>query len=351
MSVSAVPSQAVAAQAGWLRSPGFDLHLIATTSIVALASGAAALVRPDLFQVILILDLWLLGYHHVISTFTRLCFDRDSFREHRFLVVELPIIVIAATAAAVMLLGAWVLPTTYLYWQWFHYTRQSYGVERMYRRKAPAGASINDYLTTRALYLVPLFGILYRSWQQPQTFLGMEVKYLPVSDIGLWIVGILAGSALLAWLGTTLMALARGELAFAHFLYVLSHHAIFITGYCLISDITTGWLVLNVWHNIQYIMFVWQFNNKRFGDQVDPQHVFLSTLSQRKHVLGYLGVCIAIATLIYGVLIVSGSYALQDAVSLALVASMVLNFHHYVVDGIIWKRRKAAAAFQAAAGP
>ena len=319
--------------------------MIGGISAIALLTGAVSLMRPELFGMILVLDLWLLGYHHVISTFTRLCFDKASFREHRFLVVQLPFIVIAATVGAVYLFGAWVLPTTYLYWQWFHYTRQSYGIERMYRRKAPAGATINDYITTRALYLLPLFGILYRSWQQPAQFLGMEVKYLPVSDIGLWIVGGLAGVAVLAWLGYSLLALARGELALAHFLYTLSHHVIFLTSYCLIQDITTGWLVLNVWHNLQYILFVWWFNNKRFNEQVDPDAVFLSTLCQKQHVLGYLAVCLGVATLIYGGLrLAYQAYSYEDAVSVALVVSMVLNFHHYVVDGIIWKRKKPAPA-------
>ena len=349
MSVSAVPSQLSLEEAGWLRSKPFDLSLIVLVAALALVTGGVALWQPHLFAVILILDLWLLGYHHVISTFTRLCFDKESFRQHRFLVVELPLIVIAATVGAVYSLGAWVLPTTYLYWQWFHYTRQSYGIERMYRRKAPEGTVVYDYLTTRALYLLPAFGILYRSWQQPERFLGMEVKYLPVSDVGLWIVGGLAAVAFIAWLGSSLFSLAKGELALAHFMYTLSHHVIFFVGYCLIPDITTGWLVLNVWHNLQYIMFVWWFNNKRFGDAVDPKAVFLSTISQKKHVLGYIGLCVGIATLVYGGLqVTSQTYLYEDAISVALMVSMVLNFHHYVVDGIIWKRRKQLPAAQSA---
>lgn len=341
MSASVASARPLAAEVGWLRSPTFDLSLIGAVTLAALVAGGLALARPELFGLVLILDLWLLGYHHVVSTFTRLCFDRASFREHRFLVVQLPFIVLAATGAAVYLVGAWVLPTTYLYWQWFHYTRQSYGIERMYRRKAPTGTTIHDYLTTRALYLLPLFGILYRSWQQPSRFLGMEVKYLPVSDAGLWIVGGLAAAAVGAWLATSLRAAWRGELALAHFLYVASHHLIFVTGYCLIENITTGWLVLNVWHNLQYIMFVWWFNNKRFNNQVDPQARLLSTLSQTQHIIGYLCLCVGIATLIFGGLqAFSNTYAFADAVSVALVASMVMNFHHYVVDGVIWRRKK-----------
>ena len=150
MSVSTAQPRSITAEAGWLRSPAFDLNLIVVIALAALACGALALAQPELFGVILVLDLWLLGYHHVASTFTRLCFDKESFKEHRFLVIELPIIVIACTIAAVFIFGSWVLPTTYLYWQWFHYTRQSYGIERMYRRKAPEGTRVHDYFTTRS---------------------------------------------------------------------------------------------------------------------------------------------------------------------------------------------------------
>ena len=51
---------------------------------------------------------------------------------------------LVATVSAVALLGVWILPTVYLYWQWFNYTRQSYGVERIYRRKAGDDGSTGD---------------------------------------------------------------------------------------------------------------------------------------------------------------------------------------------------------------
>jgi len=47
----------------------------------------------------------LLGYHHVVSTFTRLVFDAESFRRHGYLVVQVPLLVIAGTVAAVAMFG------------------------------------------------------------------------------------------------------------------------------------------------------------------------------------------------------------------------------------------------------
>ncbi|HSG70477.1 MAG TPA: hypothetical protein VLA12_08685, partial [Planctomycetaceae bacterium] len=213
--------------------------------LIALLSGMISLIVPALFLAILILDLWLLGYHHVVSTFTRLVFDKVSFREHRFLVIQLPLIVIAGTLFVVWSVGywmpislttdqatrtfgqicidgLWILPTTYLYWQWFHYTRQSYGIERMFRRSAPEGTVISDRASKLALYSVPLFGIAYRSWQANPKFLFMDVVYIPMPFPLLCCLGVLAAGAFGYWIFTLLAAARIGALSAPHTLYLLS---------------------------------------------------------------------------------------------------------------------------------
>jgi hypothetical protein len=115
-----IMSTAVVSQpqtAGWLRSAGFDHFFVMGVLALALLSGAVVVARPELFKLILAADVWLLGYHHVIATYTRLAFDRDSLREHRFFVFYLPFIVIGATFALALSVGVWVIATVYLYWQ------------------------------------------------------------------------------------------------------------------------------------------------------------------------------------------------------------------------------------------
>src|SRR5687768_15460493 len=161
-----------------LRGVGFDLTYVGGIASLALLMGWVVTSNPKLFPVIFVINGWLLGYHHVVSTYTRLTFDRDSFSEHRFLVVWLPFIVVAGVVMAWAVMGSWVLTTTYLYWQWWHYTRQSYGVSRIYSRKA--SLPINNTLTNLTVYAVPVWGILYRSYQAPDKYLFTEVKVLPV---------------------------------------------------------------------------------------------------------------------------------------------------------------------------
>jgi len=320
---------------GWLRSREFDLGFIAAIAGVALLSGFAVSMNPKLLVPIMLADLWLLGYHHVVSTFTRLAMDRESFRAHRFIVLYLPFIVLAAVSMMAAGLGLWSIVTLYLYWQWFHYARQSWGVSQVYRRKA--GGIPGDNLTVMqiAFYLLPLWGILHRSYQAPAEFLSMPIKVLPVPGLLVDIVGIAALAGVAWFLVTRLLLWWQGRLPLAHTLYVLSHYLIFYVGYIAIDDITVGWLTVNMWHNAQYILFVWMFNNNRFKGGVEPKAKLLSYISQTRNAWVYFVACLVLSTVIYLPLAVSAA-----AVPTLMFIYQVINFHHYIADSIIWKVRR-----------
>jgi len=326
---------------GWLRNTRFDLTLILGVAALALASGALVVAQPALFPLILVIDLWLLGYQHVVSTFTRLSFDRQSFRQHRMLVVVLPFVVLGAVVGGALWVGGWLLSTTYLYWQWFHYTRQSYGIERAYRRKAAGAVAGDPRLARWALYLLPLWGILYRSYQAPETFLGLELRTLRVPYWLVAVSAVVALAVLAAWSTQVVRALWAGDRLQAHTLYVLSHSVVFASGYLLIENINHGWLVVNVWHNAQYILFVWMYNNNRFKSGLDPRARLLSYLSQRRNWPVYFLVVVAISTVVYFGLENSMRLVEQrSTLPLFMIAYQTINFHHYLVDGLIWKMRK-----------
>ncbi|HEY6508800.1 MAG TPA: hypothetical protein VIY56_12360, partial [Vicinamibacterales bacterium] len=78
-------------------STAFDLTLLAAPIACGLAAAAAVVAEPRLFAPLLFADLWLLGYHHVVATYTRMAFDVGSLARHRFLAVDLLLIVTAIT--------------------------------------------------------------------------------------------------------------------------------------------------------------------------------------------------------------------------------------------------------------
>lgn len=330
---------------GLLRSPGFDFTFVVGLAAIAIATGFLVTSNPELFIPILMLDLWLLGYHHVISTYTRLVFDKDSFNEHKKLVLYLPIAVAVCVTATAMTAGLWSLATIYLYWQWFHYTRQSEGISKAYGGKS-RDKDIGNLLVARlAFYLVPLAGILHISARQPTHFLSMPVKTLPVPAGVLWIFDALAVIAVSVWFGYQLRAWIRGRFAAPYFVYMLSHFAVFSVAYIGLSNINYGWLTVNIWHNAQYIMFVWLFNNRRFKGTVDGSHAILSTLSQNGRFPLYILACLTLSTAVYFLIEHFGVGALGTwmgvpAAIAAIVIYQTINFHHYIVDSLIWKLRK-----------
>jgi hypothetical protein len=77
---------------------------------------------------------------------------------------------------------------------------------------------------------------------------------------------------------------------------------------------------------------------------VDPQRRFLSTISQPRNVLLYAFVCWAIGSILY--VNIDGVLRLlsESVLPLSLLAYMTINFHHYVVDAIIWRRPRRSAS-------
>jgi hypothetical protein len=324
---------------GYLLNSGFDSLFVLGLPIFALLSALVVIQQPSLFPIVLAMDLWFFGYHHVVATYTRLCFDRESFRQHRFALFYLPPLVLAATLAVGLGIGVWAIVTIYLYWQWFHYARQSWGIAQIYRRKAEHKFTEPEWFSKLAFWAVPVWGILQRSAEQPAAFIGLDLWTFPVPMWAAHAAGIATVLILGAWAFLRLRMWQRGELPVVQTLYVITHFIIFGAAYVFIEDITYGWLAINIWHNLQYLLFVWLFNNQKFRGGIDPRAPLLSRLSQARNVALYFMVTLGITIVVY-----AGVQAfVADLLVLAIPVILLYqtaNFHHYIVDSLIWKARK-----------
>jgi hypothetical protein len=335
--------------AAWLYGRNFDVAFIVGVAGFALLCGAALQANPTWFAPLFFLSMWGLGFPHVIATFTRLAFDKPTLAEHRFLVFALPPLLFVAVLALGMSQGQWILATIYLHWQAFHYTRQSYGIAQAYARCGDNAAGVNQQLSRWILYIVPLWGILYRSLQAPPSFVNLDIRFLPVPELAVRAVGVASASLILWWCIEQWRLARRGQLALSHFLYMVSHLAVFVTGYLLIESLDTGWLVVNIWHSAQYILFVWYFQAKRFGGRIDPQRRFLSWLSLPQNAVWFFATCLAISTVAYSLCFELSAVFPLRPVTLALLIGQTLNYHHYIVDAVIWRRPAMARALAATA--
>ncbi|HEY7191906.1 MAG TPA: hypothetical protein VH436_35405 [Vicinamibacterales bacterium] len=322
----------------------FDTTLLVAPLIAGLAAAAIVTADQSLYPILLVADLWLLGYHHVIATYTRLAFDGQSLRRNRFLAVDLLLVVTAVTLLVAMSAGVWVIVSAFLYLQWFHYMRQGYGIARMYFRATPQGQlpGARDWAADLVIYLVPIYGIAARSASMGTQFLGLPVRALAVPDAAVTLAGIFAAAAVAVWFLRTVRATLNDTVDVPYTCFILSHVAIFMLAYVVIADVNTGWLAINVWHNFQYVLVVWMANAKRYAHGIDPSARLLSRISQPGRAVAYFVTCVGITTLVYGLLNRFTVLVLGGGMGLTVGTYMGINFHHYVVDALIWKRRKTA---------
>lgn len=327
----------------YLRNPVFDSFFIGFIPLVAISSAWFVYLKPEFFNLVLFLDLTLLGYHHVISTYTRLGFDKKSLIENRVIVFYLPPIIMALVAILVVYDTGWIVSTIYLHWQWYHYSRQSEGIAKSIKFKSKSVEAGSETFNRIVFYLIPIACFMAMSSRQPQKFLYMDVYTVPIP---VFIANILLGLAAVVfcvWLVRQLQAVGSGQLKRGHLAYLLSHHIIYLVAYVVISEVSIGWLAINIWHNMQYISFVWHFNTNKFKAGFDKRQPVISWISQSNRAFIYVGFCLILTSLFYSIVDFGlGILEPYTAIPLVVVAYQTINFHHYIVDSVIWKLRKPA---------
>ncbi len=325
----------------------FDATLLVAPLAVGLLAAAVVTANPALYAAVVVADLWFLGYHHVVSTYTRLGFSSRTLLQNRVLAIYLLVAIVGATTALAFTAGAWAVASAFLYLQWFHYMRQGYGISRMYFRATPEGqvAGGRDLLANLVIYVVPVYAIAHRSMTMGDMFLAMPVKTIAVPEAIVTMLAVASALVVAAWFVRMGHRVALGTADVRYEGFVLSNVAIFLFGYIIIDDANVGWLAINVWHNLQYVLVVWMVNVKRYGGRgVDATEPLLSRISQPGRPLTYFCCCLLITTIVYlglnrfTVLVMGGGLAASLGVY------MGINFHHYVVDALIWKKRRVATA-------
>jgi hypothetical protein len=313
--------------------------LLLAVPALALGLGGAVALAPSLFFYVLTFDIWVLAYPHITSTYTRIAFDRASARRHWFLLTVLPVLTLAGTAGIGALGGAGGLFTAYYIGQTYHYTRQSYGIARAYRRRAVAPDRASGWLADAVIHAFPIWGLLHRASQGHEVFYENPLHLPTIPQKVAAAAGVVACGLWVAWGYRELRGLAAGNQRRGHVIFVLSHVVITVVGYLALPDITVGWLVINLWHNAQYLVFVWGFNRMRFRDAHDPESPWLSRLCLPRNLWAYGLVCVGIGAGLHAAVGELGRRLAAGVFPAALVLHLTINFHHYLVDGVIWKRR------------
>lgn len=320
----------------------FDNFFIFGTFTLASVLGILASISHTTLMMVVFLDIWLFANPHVIATYTRIASNTNQIKRNWFLIFILPILIFFGVTFTVLAYEISGLFTLYLIAQTYHVSRQSFGIARAYRR-IDSHILRSDRLSEILIYIFPLWGLLNWCAQSPDTFLSYPIKLPVIPLMIVHIFGVMTIVLSIFWV----IKLCIFGIRRMHDWFVISHLCIFCLAYLWISDITLGWLIINIWHNIQYLLFVWLKNNKQkvhfhnvSSELPNPNGSNTDFISPWKNARNYLVLCLSCGAVLYELLNVAGSQLLWLGLPAVLIMHFTINFHHYLVDGVIWKCRR-----------
>ncbi|HRI76429.1 MAG TPA: hypothetical protein PLX33_05505 [Alphaproteobacteria bacterium] len=339
-----ISTKTTAGQMPWLRGGlYFEAFFLGGTALFSLF--VLLLLDAGLLSFVGTLGVYslLVAQPHFVSTYARTSFEKKNLRQNIFIIGILPVLIFGALLGLYSIFGIWIYMSLYMYVQWFHFTRQSYGVARFYRAKNGAPLT-DDLLTTLVVYAVPLWGILRWSMRQPETYVGLPVKTFDVpAAIDPYCAAIVYGLVLL-WAVGRFRQWRAGVLPIPHTIYVVTHIVMFLACYVYVQTLEYGWLAIGLWHSLQYLIFVWALNEqKRQNIEKGPLKnslTFFEKISSLKLLPVYALLLFCASFLLFSGFQMLGDSLQQALIVPALIVVGTIIFHHYATDAIIWRRPK-----------
>jgi hypothetical protein len=215
-------------------------------------------------------------------------------------------------------------------WAYWHLVRQHYGFLALYRRRSGEAHTERVQLDTIALWAGCLYPYLRFALGDGYARSGLPQTLTPALSVALrpWLDGAFASIALIV------LAVAikrRTQLGPRHLLVALVvgfHLIVFAT----LDNLLTITAALTIFHNLQYHRIVWQYER---GQGRVPAGGLLR----------YLACGCLLGVLWYGPRIVGVALVPGDlARNILLGLGWGVAFHHYFVDGRIWRVRRGPVA-------
>ena len=223
----------------------------------------------------------------------------------------------------------------------YPYTRQSEGIAKAYTFKSKTELAGSHFFNRFVFYSVPISTFLVMSSRQHPEFLWSDVYTMPIPSVLADALLFVSITTALYWLVRQLVGVHKGSLSPLVLTYFISHFCVYLFAYVIISDINKGWLLINIWHNLQYIAFVWVCNVNQYADPTKGASKFRQWLCAPENWLFYFIICFLISHVFYsGTEMAINLFPVEIAASLMIIVYQSINFHHYIVDACIWKLRK-----------
>jgi len=341
----AIANQSSEKTAPWIYAPWLDLLVgcgawSAPLMLFWYLSNTSAIAWSATFYGLAIF----FNYPHYMATLYRAYHTAEDFRKYRIFTVHITLLIALTLVAAHFWYGAlpWLF-TIYLTWSPWHYSGQNYGLFMMFARRAGAKPSEN---ARQALYgaflcsyliLVLTFhtGIsrdpLFISLGIPEKASLAMMAIFGAAFIGFSAFGLASLQKQIGWRPL----LPSLTLFSTQFLWFLLPTALTFAEGLQVTESRYSNGVLALMHSAQYLWITSYYARRE-----------ASAKGKRAwHPLAYFGVLIAggIALFVPGPWIASRVFH-YDLTASFLLFSALVNIHHFILDGAIWKLRDGRIA-------
>ncbi len=333
----------------WIYNPWFDLIVGcgAWSAPLLLVSYLSFSSSTRMWSVVFYALALFFNYPHYMATLYRAYHRSEEFDKYRIFTVHTTALVVLTLLLAHSWAGLlpWIF-TIYLTWSPWHYSGQNFGLFMMFARRAGAAP---DKKTRGALYgaFIASYLVLFLSFHTgPSTdplflSLGIPAVVTRVEQIVL-----VAGFVVLSFYGLTNVARQTGWRKLIPSLTLFSSQVLWFLVPAAISlikglEIPQSWYstgILAVMHSAQYL-WITSYYARREATSEDAEE------KRSWRPLAYFGVLVlgGIALFVPGPWLASRALH-HDFTASFLIFTSLVNIHHFILDGAIWKLRDGRIA-------
>ena len=310
---------------------GGGLSLLATVMLIMFRGTVDLLDSTTLPYFILVSN----SAHFAAST-VRLYTKPDAYNSRPFVTMGLPLVTLLLLTVCIFQAGRLgpALTALYLTWSPYHYAAQTYGLAVMYCYRSGCQLSGRE---KNALWFISMIPFLYAfltgsgvgiDWILPQTVLNQSLTddFLRSSSHVLTVLAFL----------TPLLLFVRVWRNHGRPLPIISLLVLFSNGiWWVLLPSLDAFAWATIFHGIQYLAIVMIFHVKDHMARDGNTHGKLF------HVLWFYGVCLLLGYSLFNVLPLAYLFVGFGRVESILLVVATINIHHFIVDGYIWRLKKA----------
>ncbi len=330
----------------WIYRPWLDL-LVGCGAWSAPLLAVALLMTPSYthgWAVVFYLLAIIFNYPHFMATVYRAYHTRADFEKHKFVTLHVTLLIVLTGIVmhASPRLFPWVF-TLYICWSPWHYSGQNYGLLMMFARRSGAQITANEKRWLRGAfigsYLMLLASFETGGSSDPLILsLALPAKFtLPLRlafGVAFSLFTLLGFQRLIRTRGVRSLV-APITLAFTQFLWFVLPTLLELNSASQVPQTRYSSGILAVLHSTQYI-WITSYYQRREARAVGQRNW---------HMAAYFATLVAggIALFIPGPWLVSYLFHYDFTTSFLIFMSLV-NIHHFILDGQLWKLRDSRVA-------